>query len=366
MQGGAAFCCAPPVVFRRGSRMKIGREHDLCSAKRDQRGSERAGHPKAAQSHRGRHPHDRHDRRSGADLGRLQHLYAGSDRRGPFPHAAQPLEFERTDVVDRDHGDGHGAHHRHAPYRPFRRIDHWLCLDHHWRRSGPYSAALSRPRQSGDLGYCRCRGARDRRRHRRISRLAGRLCRYPRLHRHARRSIVLARRRVVGDDRPDDRAARRPLRADGRGPAWLDRSDRELGAVCDCLRRHCVWALCRPSETGAFPLPATADVGRISHRGGRLFRRCRRNSHRQRLSLARAGGGEIRGGQQYPGAGRGPVYLDRLRHPGADRAGHRRRHDVPRPADAVWPLRLRHRRQSGSRRASRHQHQANYRASSLP
>jgi hypothetical protein len=33
--------------------MKIGREHDLCGVERDQRGSERAGHPTAAESYRG-------------------------------------------------------------------------------------------------------------------------------------------------------------------------------------------------------------------------------------------------------------------------------------------------------------------------
>ena len=220
--------------------------------------------PKAAQSHRGRYPHDWHDRRPGPDLGRLQHLHAGSDRRRPLPHAAQPLEPERPDVIDRDHGDGHGAHHRHAPYRPFGRIDHRLRLDHHRRRAGPYPAGLSRPRQSCDLGHRRCRRPRDRRGDRRISRLAGRLSRYSRLHCHARRPIVLARGRMVGDDGPDHRAARRPLRADGRGPAWLDRATASWALCAICLRRHLVQPLFRQAEAGAIPLPATTDVGRIS------------------------------------------------------------------------------------------------------
>ena len=55
-----------------------------------------------------------------------------------------------------------------------------------------------------------------------------RLSRHPGLHRHARRPVVLARRRVVGDGGPDDRAARHALSADGRRPAWLDRRDGEL------------------------------------------------------------------------------------------------------------------------------------------
>ena len=330
------------------------------AAQRDQHGSERAGHPSAAQSHRGRHPHDRHDRRTGADLDRFQCLYGGPDRRGSLPHPPQPLELERPDVLDRDYGDRDGAHHRHAPYRPFGRIDHRLRLDHHRRGAGPYSAALSRPRQSGDLGDRRrdCFG--DRRGDWRLSRFARRLCRHSGLHRHPRRAIVLARRGLVGNDRPDDRTARRSLRAHGRGPARLDRGDGELGAGCARLRRHHLRPLCRPSEAGAISFSATADVGRICDRGRRLLCRPWRDCDRQRLSLARACRGEIRRRQQYPGAGRRPLHFDRLRDSGADRVGHRPGHDVPRQADAVWPLRLRHRRQSGSRRARRHQHQANH------
>ena len=99
---------------------------------------------------------------------------------------------------------------------------------------------------------------------RRLSRLARRLCRHSRLHRHPRRPIVLARRGVVGDDRPDDRAARRALRADGRRPARLDRRDGELGARRARLRGHRLRPLRRAAEAGALPLPAAADVGGIS------------------------------------------------------------------------------------------------------
>ena len=251
-----------------------------------ERGSERAGCSTVAPSHRGRHSHARHDRRAGADLDRFQHHYLGSNRRGPVPVAAQLVEFERPDVVDRDHGDGHGARHRHAPHRPLGRIDHRLRLDNHWSGAGPYPAGLSRPRQSGDLGYRRDHRLGDRRGDRRLSRLAGGLYRHSVLHRHPRRPIVLARRRLVGDDGSDDRAARRPLRADGRRTAWLDRRHGKLGHRRDLLRRHRVRPLRRPPAPSAVPFPATADVGRIRHRGRRLLRRPRRDRDRQRLSLA--------------------------------------------------------------------------------
>ena len=253
----------------------------------------------------------------------FQHHHLGSNRRGPVPVAAQLMEFERPDVVDRGHGDGHGARHRHAPHRPLGRIDHRLRLDDHRRGAGPYPADLSRPRQSGDLDHRRdpCLG--DRRGDRRLSRLAGRLHRHSVLHRHARRPIVLARRRVVGDDRPDHRAARQPLRADGRGPAWLDRSEGELGAGGDLLRRDRVRSLRRPSAAGAVSFPSTADVGGICHRGRRLLRRPRRDRDRQRLSLARAGRRGLCGGQQYSRAGRRTLHFDRICDSGADRARHR-------------------------------------------
>ena len=270
---------------------------------------ERASRSTVPQSHRGRHPHARHDRRAGADLDRFQHHYLGSERRGPVPDAAQLMEFERPDVVDRGHGERHGARHRHAPHRPLGRIDHRLRLDDHRRRAGPYPAGLSRPRQSGDLDHRRRPRSGDRRGDRRLSRLARRLYRHSVLHRHAWRAIVLARRRVVGDGGPDDRAARRPLRADGRRPARLDRRDGELDYRGDLLRRHRVRSLRRPSAAGALPFPSTADVGRICDRSRRLLRRPRRNRDRQRLSLARAGCGELCGGQQHSRARRRAGHL---------------------------------------------------------
>ena len=97
---------------------------------------------------------------------------------------------------------------------------------------------------------------------RRLSRLARRLSRHSRLHRHARRTIVLARRGVVGDDRPDDRAARRALRADGRRPARLDRRDGELGAGRARLRRHRDRPLRRTSAAGAVPISRSGRCGR--------------------------------------------------------------------------------------------------------
>ena len=56
-----------------------------------------------------------------------------------------------------------------------------------------------------------------------------RLSRHPRLHRHAGRPVVLARRGVVGDVRRDDRAARQPFLAHRRRAAKrLDRRPGEL------------------------------------------------------------------------------------------------------------------------------------------
>ena len=105
---------------------------------------------------------------------------------------------------------------------------------------------------------------------RRLSRLARRLSRHSRLHRHARRPVVLARRGMVGDDRPDHRAARRPLRSHGRRSAWLDRRHGELGALPARLRGHRFQSLRRAPEAGALPFPAAADVGRIYDRSHRL------------------------------------------------------------------------------------------------
>ena len=246
--------------------MNTGREHDLRSARRDERSPDRTGHSQAPASHRNRHTHARHDRRTGADLDRVQYLHAGSDRREPVPDAAKSLEPVGSDLLDRHHGDRHGAGHRHAPYRSVGRIDHRFRLDHHRRRPGAYPAGLSRPRQSGDLDHRGRRSASARRGDRRLSRLARRLSRHSRLHRHARRPVVLARRRMVGDDRPDHRAARRPLRSHGRRSAWLDRRHGKLGSLSARLRGHRFQSLRRAPEAGPLPFPATADVGRIYNR----------------------------------------------------------------------------------------------------
>ena len=213
---------------------------------------------------------------------------AGPDRREPVPDAAQSLEPVGPDLLDRHHGDRHGAGHRHAPHRPVGRIDHRLRLDHHRRRAGPHPAGLSRPRQSGDLDHRGHHRAGARRGDRRLSRLARRLSRHSRLHRHPRRPVVLARRSLVGDDRPDHRAARRPLRPHGRRPARLDRRNGELGALPARLRGHRLQPLRRAPEAGALPFPAAADVGRIYDRRRRLPGCRRRDRGRERLSVARA------------------------------------------------------------------------------
>ena len=222
---------------------------------------ERAGPPQAAPSHRDRHAHAGHDRRAGADLGRLQRLHPGSDRREPLPDAPQSLESQRPDVVDRHHGDWHGARHRHAPHRPVSRIDHRLRLDHRRRRASTHPADLSRPRQSGDLDHCGRHSFGDRRGDRRLSRLARRLSRHSCFHRHPWGPIVLARRRVVGDDGPDHRTARRPLCPDGRRPARFYRRDGELGPLRAGLRRHRLRHLRPATAAGAVPLSRNGRCG---------------------------------------------------------------------------------------------------------
>ena len=177
----------PPDRRRRRKKTSTGREHDLRSAGRDERSAQRTRHSPPASSHRDRYAHARHDRRAGADLGRVQHLHRDPDRREPVPDAAQSVESVGSDLLDRHHGDRHGAGHRHAPHRPFGRIDHRLRLDHHRRRAGPHSADLSRPRKPGDLDHRGRHRAGARRGDRRLSRLARRLSRHSRLHRHPRR-----------------------------------------------------------------------------------------------------------------------------------------------------------------------------------
>ena len=81
------------------------------------------------QGDRNRYPHARHDRRAAHHLARPSHHV-----RRALPDAAQSLEPVGPDIIRGDHGDGHGAGHRHAQHRPFGRLgarrgrhDHGLC-----------------------------------------------------------------------------------------------------------------------------------------------------------------------------------------------------------------------------------------------
>ena len=68
--------------------------------------------------------------------------------------------------------------------------------------------------------------------------------------------------------------------------------------------------------------------------------------------------GHLHGRRQDRALRRRPELLHRLCHSGADALAVGLRHDLHRHAHALRPLCLRHRRQSGSRRTRRHQHQA--------
>ena len=293
-------------------------------------------------------------------MGRVQHLHPDSNWRGPVPHAAKSLEFVGPDVLDRGDGDRHGADHRHAPHRSFGWGDPWLRFNDHRRDAGLCPAPLSRHQQPRDLGHHRHPRPHYRRSDRGIERLACRLSRHSVLHRHPRRAIVLARRRVVGDDRTDHRAARRPFRADGRRPARFYRRRGELDSGRACLRRHRRGSLHQEAAAGALCVSSAADVGGGDDRGRRLFCRARRDLGRQCLSMARARGGELCGRSPYRGAPRRPVHLDRLCNSGVDGVGRRCRDDLRGEAHPLRPLRLCGRRQSRGGRTRRRQHQEDH------
>ena len=187
----------------------------------------------------------------------------------------------------------------------------------------------------------------------------------PVLHRHARRPLGLARRRLVGDaSGANDRAAWTATSSS----SAAGRQARSARPGAGCLARSSVApSVHRHASHGApaaqtLQVSAAADLGGVFSRGRRLRADRRRGRHRQCLSVAAGSRAAA-----MPNVNRDiaccrkaalfiaprlspiPVLI-------ADRR--RRRHDLHRHAHALRPLRLCDRRQSGSGRACRHQHQA--------
>ena len=100
----------------------------------------------------------------------------------------------------------------------------------------------------------------------------GRLFQHSRLHRHAGRTIVLARRSVVGDLRRDHRSARSSLLAISAAGRPMARSARwELGFGGRRLPGDHRRPLFRPPAARPLQVPAPADVGRGHDRGMGCF-----------------------------------------------------------------------------------------------
>ena len=175
------------------------------------------------------------------------------------------------DLLDRDHGDRHGAGHRDAPHRPFGRLDHRLRR----RRSSasrrsiscrPISASTIR-RSGSSRSFSRWRSAR-------------------------RSAPFTARSSPISAFPPSSSPSAAQLF--WRGAAWWVTTGQTIAPLDDRfalmgggphgsigamwswalaaarLRRHRLRPLRRPPEAGALPLPAAADVGGISDRRRRL------------------------------------------------------------------------------------------------
>ena len=300
---------------------------------------------------RDRCAHARHARGARRHLDRLRHSL-----RRRVSHPAQPLEPVGPDRLGRDHGDRHGARHRHAQHRSLGRRHPRRGRHDHRRRAGAVAAGLSRPRALADGAARRAHRRHDRRAHRPVPGLAHRLSRHSLLHRHPRRPAGLARRGLVGHDGPDHRAHGYTLQGLRRRRGRRARRHRHLGHRGDRLRRHHRGFGPRPPPPSAFRLPGASRLGRCGHR--RHFLRCRARSrgHRQCLSAACRHGAPLGGGQRHRLARRRPVHSTRRGAAGADRGRRRSGDDLHRHAPPLRPLCLRHRRQSRGCGAVGHQH----------
>ena len=213
--------------------------------------------PPVPECHRTRYAHARHDRGAGPGLDRFSHLLG---RR--LHHAAQPLESQCPDLLDRRHGDGHGPGHRHAQHRSVRGLAARRPRHDHGRHAGRDPAAVHRFRQPlhvGDRPRHRPSGGRgDRRaswRRHRLSQGSGLYC-------HARRLSGLARRCLVDHDRSYGCAHGPGLRPDGRWSLWFHRGDGQLGRCHRGLCLHRLGAVFGPQAAPALQLPAASHLGR--------------------------------------------------------------------------------------------------------
>ena len=229
----------------------------------------------------GRHPPRRHARGPRRDLDRLQ-----PPVRRRLPHGPQPVEPVGPELVDRRHGDGHGADHRVAQHRPVGRLVARLPRLHAWRWSRPTGSSSffglnihASSLQGTALVWliaiafgvaARCPVRQRHRVHHRLRRRA-------RLHRHPRRVPRLARHHLPRrrQEGPDPRPARQHV------PAARRRHERSgtngaLGAVAELdpgpprLRGHRGQHLPGPPASPALRPGRAADVGRRRARRPRV------------------------------------------------------------------------------------------------
>ena len=202
-----------------------------------------------------------------ADLGRVHMSTRRSFTTGESlfltPRNLWNLSVQTSSIAD--HGDRHGARHRHAPHRPVGRIDHRLRLDDRRRRAGPCPAPVYLGLDNPAIWIL---------------------------------AVVLAARRSAPRSAPFT-ARSSPISAFPpssspsaaqlfwRGAAWWVTTGQTIAPLDDrfalmgggphgSIGATASWALCalacaaivvrplrRATAAGAVPLPATADVGRI-------------------------------------------------------------------------------------------------------
>jgi hypothetical protein len=166
--------------------------------------------PQRLRTARARHPAPRDGGRVPGAGGGLQPRH-----RRAIPDTPEHLQPDDPDRVRGNHGDGHGLRHRDAAHRPFGRFAAGHVLGDHGDHADPDHAAAdgAGAEPPADRTHRHPRGSGDGSRDWSLPRLARRIPDDPGLHRHAGRAAHLAQRRVVSDQRPDHRPARRELPA---------------------------------------------------------------------------------------------------------------------------------------------------------